>query len=166
LLNWKRIECVYLNGEGSKLVRVATLLDIPEITLLKLKMFKEVGMEHILREDFIQEVENTYNELYETRKASHFIIKHNNDIIACAGGFIKEDIPYCFYKEAQYGFIGDVYVEPRFRNQGYARVLTKEVLNWFSKKGINTIRLLASDNAKSLYKSIGFKETDQMILHR
>ncbi|QGQ45776.1 GNAT family N-acetyltransferase [Metabacillus sediminilitoris] len=129
-------------------------------------MFKEVGMEHILIEDFIQVVKNSYEELYETGKANHFVIEHDNDIIACAGAFIKEDIPYCFYKEAQYGFIGDVYVEPSFRNQGNARKLTEEVLDWFSKKEIHTIRLLASDNAKKLYQSIGFKETDQMILHR
>jgi ribosomal protein S18 acetylase RimI-like enzyme len=129
-------------------------------------MFKEVGMEHMLREDFIHVVENTYKELYESGKAKHFVIEHDNKIIACAGAFIKEDIPYCFYKEAQYGFIGDVYVDPQFRKQGYARELTNEVLNWFSNKEINTIRLLASDNARKLYQSIGFKGTDQMILHR
>jgi ribosomal protein S18 acetylase RimI-like enzyme len=148
------------------LIRAATILDIPAITLLKLKMFKEVDMEHLLRDDFVRIVEKTYKELYKAGKANHFVIEHNNDIIACAGAFIKEDIPYCFYKEEQYGFIGDVYVESRFRNQGYARKLTNEVLDWFSKKEINTIRLLASDNAKKLYKSLGFNETDQMILNR
>ncbi|MGG3624659.1 GNAT family N-acetyltransferase [Bacillus gobiensis] len=146
-------------------MRDATLLDISAITLLKLRMFKEVGMEHILREDFIKVVENTYKELYETGKAQHFVIEHNNEIIACAGAFIKEDIPYCFYKNAKYGFIGDVYVDPKFREQGYARKLTTEVLEWFSSKEINTIRLLASNNAKKLYQLIGFKATDQMILH-
>lgn len=50
-------------------------------------------MEHILREDFIQEVENTYKELYEAGKAKHFVIEHDNEIIACSGAFIKEDIP-------------------------------------------------------------------------
>jgi ribosomal protein S18 acetylase RimI-like enzyme len=152
--------------EERYLIRAGTLLDIAAITLLKQKMFKEVGMEHLLRDDFVKVVEKTYKELYETGKAIHFVIEHKNDIVACAGAFIKEDIPYCFYKEEQYGFIGDVYVEPQFRKQGYAIKLTNEVLDWFSNKEINTVRLLASDNAKKLYKSIGFKETDQMILHR
>ncbi len=152
--------------EESYLIRAATLLDISAITLLKQKMFKEVGMVHLLRSDFIQVVEKTYKELYEAEKAIHFVIEKENSIVACAGAFIKEDVPYCFYKEEQYGFIGDVYVEPLFRNQGYAKKLTNEVLDWFSKKEINTIRLLASDNARKLYKSIGFKETDQMILHK
>jgi GNAT superfamily N-acetyltransferase len=133
-------------------MRNATLLDIPAITLLKLKMFQEVGMEHKLRADFIQEVENTYKLLYETGKAQHFLIEQNNEIIACAGAFIKEDIPYCFYKDVQYGFIGDVYVEPHYRKRGYARELTNEVLNWFSEKELKSIRLLASLNARKLYK--------------
>jgi predicted GNAT family N-acyltransferase len=158
--------CHNLLLEEKNMIRAATLLDISAITLLKLKMFKEVRMEHILRDDFIQEVEKTYEELYERDKAKHFVIEHDNEIIACAGAFIKEDIPYCFYKEAQYGFVGDVYVKPQFRKQGYARKLTNEVLEWFAKKEINTIRLLASDNARKLYQSIGFKGTDQMILHR
>jgi hypothetical protein len=90
------------------MIRAATILDIPSITLLKLKMFQEVEMAHILRVDFIQKVEKSYKELYEIGKAKHFIIEYDNEIIACAGAFIKEDIPYCFYKESHYGFIGDV----------------------------------------------------------
>lgn len=147
-------------------MRASTLVDISAITVLKLRMFQEVGMENLLNVDFMQTVENTYKGLYNTDKAQHFIIEHDNKIIACAGAFIKEDIPYCFYKEAHYGFIGDVFVEPQYRKQGYARQLTNEVLNWFSKKEIHTIRLLASEDARRLYQSIGFKGTDQMILYR
>lgn len=86
--------------------------------------------------------------------------------MACAGAFIKEDIPYCFFKDPQYGFIGDVYVDPRFRRKGYAKCLTNQALNWLDEKDVRTIRLLASDHARKLYQSLGFEETDQMILHR
>lgn len=145
--------------------RAATLSDISIIASLKLKMFKEVGMEHVLKETFIQEVERIYKKLYEKGEAQHFVIEDKGEIIACAGAFIKEDIPYCFYKESPYGFIGDVYVEQPFRKQGHARGLTADVIDWFSEREIKTIRLLASDNARKLYESMGFKGTDQMILH-
>lgn len=149
------------------MIKVAEIDDIPAITLLKLKMFKEVKMEHILRSDFIQEVEKTYKEMYESGKAKHFIIENDNKVIACAGGFIKEDIPYCFFKEREYGFIGDVYVEPDFRKKGYARKLTNSVIKWLlTQKEVKTIRLLASHNARKLYESLGFKGTDEMVLHR
>ncbi|MGG1292827.1 GNAT family N-acetyltransferase [Bacillus smithii] len=147
------------------MIKAATIDDIPAITLLKLKMFREVRMEHILLDGFIQEVEKTYKELYKSCKAKHFIIKNDNKVIACAGAFIKEDIPYCFFKERKYGFIGDVYVEPDFRKKGYARILTNSVIKWLTEQEIKTIRLLASDNARKLYESLGFKGTDEMVLH-
>jgi hypothetical protein len=45
------------------MIRAATILDIPSITLLKRKMFQEVEMAHILRVDFIQKVEKSYKSL-------------------------------------------------------------------------------------------------------
>lgn len=149
------------------MIRLANKPDISKLAVLKLKMFQEVNLEYLLLENFIEEVEKSYCELYEVGKALHFVITDDHDeIVACAGGFIKDEIPYCFYKERCYGFIGDVYVEKAFRRKGYAKKLTNEVLDWFSKKEISTIRLLASSNARKLYESLGFEGTDEMILHR
>lgn len=138
--------------------------EIPAIAELKLKMFEEVGMSHLLMNNFIEEVISVYRTLYNNGKAQHFIIEDYNKIIACAGAFIKEDIPYFFYKERNYGFVGDVYVEPKFRKLGYAKTLTNAVLNWFTEQDIHTVRLLASHNARHLYESTGFKATDEMVL--
>lgn len=143
--------------------RPSRVSDIPLIAELKLKMFKEVGMLHLLINHFLEEVISTYNTLYTSESAQHFVIEEEGEIIACAGAFIKEDIPYCFYKERKYGFIGDVYVEPQFRQRGYARTLTNAVLEWLADKNIVTVRLLASHNARYLYESMGFKGTDEMI---
>jgi GNAT superfamily N-acetyltransferase len=139
--------------------------EIPSIAELKLKMFKEVDMSYLLMNNFIEEVISTYRTLYMNGKAQHFVIEDNKKIIACSGAFIKEDIPYCFYKERKYGFVGDVYVEPQFRKMGYAKALTNAVLKWFTEQDIRTVKLLASHNACLLYESVGFKGTDEMVLH-
>ncbi|MDQ0887862.1 GNAT superfamily N-acetyltransferase [Paenibacillus sp. V4I9] len=138
--------------------------EIPTIAELKLKMFEEVGMSHLLISNFIEEVISIYSTLYINGKAQHFVIEENKHVVACAGAFIKEDIPYSFYNERKYGFVGDVYVEPKFRKLGYAKLLTNAVLNWFTEQDIRTVRLLASHNARHLYESIGFKATDEMVL--
>lgn len=44
------------------MIRTATFTDISSITHLKQKMFKEVGMEDLLRDDFVQVVDKTYEE--------------------------------------------------------------------------------------------------------
>lgn len=147
------------------MIEEARVEDIPTIVTMKKRMFTEVNMQHHLHENFMNKVNATYRELYATEKAVHFIIKENKEVVACAGGFIKEDIPYCFYQEEKYGFIGDVYVHPDYRNRGYARLLTSSVMNWFAQKDIHTIRLLASSGARHLYESLGFKSTDEMILN-
>ncbi|WP_058308212.1 GNAT family N-acetyltransferase [Gracilibacillus massiliensis] len=79
---------------------------------------------------------------------------------------IKEDIPYCFYKDPQYGFIGDIFVEATYRRNGYGRLLTNCAIDWLLKMEMKTIRLLASENAKKLYQELGFQGTDEMVLYR
>ncbi len=80
-------------------MRIATVSELPEIADLKLKMFQEVGMEQILMDGFIDEVINRYGQMYESRTACHFVIESHGQIVACAGAFIKDDMPYCFYRE-------------------------------------------------------------------
>lgn len=153
------------DGEAGKVCRMATREDIPAIADLKYKMFREIGMEDLLREDFAEMVIKTYLAMYRDGTAQHYIIEADGGVVACAGAFLKEDIPYCFYKQSRYGFIGDVYVQPEYRRRGYSLVLIKAVLMFFTGLGIRTVRLLASEGAHSIYKSLGFRETDEMILH-
>ncbi|UOF90042.1 GNAT family N-acetyltransferase [Fodinisporobacter ferrooxydans] len=146
--------------------RLAVDNDIPALVTLKYKMFEEIDMAHLLVDDFISEVTEDYRKLYSLGMAQHFVIEHDGRITACAGAFIKDDIPYRYFKERQYGFIGDVYVHPEFRKRGYARTLTNAALHWFAERDVKTIRLLASQNARPLYASLGFIGTDEMVLHR
>lgn len=60
--------------------------------------------------------------------------------------------------------IGDVYTKPAFRLQGYAHLLMDEVIKWLKNKGVDTIRLLASEEARPMYIKFGFMHTDEMEL--
>ena len=141
----------------------ATIPDINEIVELKIKMFDESGHLSLLADDASSEITRKYMALYENGVAQHFVIKVNSQIIAMSGGFIKDDIPYCFMRTPIYGFIGDVYTVPNFRNKGYATALTQSVMEWLKSKEVKQIRLLAADNAKGLYRKLGFTSTDEMM---
>ncbi|MHA6484247.1 GNAT family N-acetyltransferase [Paenibacillus sp. strain BS8-2] len=136
--------------------------DIPSIVNLKYKMFEETGMAQRLLPDFHTIVEEDYRELYLAKTAQHFVVENNGRIIACAGAFIKDDAPYRYLKLRSYGFIADVYVEPEFRRQGIARTLTNATLDWFTERNIRLFRLVASDQARPIYESIGFTATKEM----
>lgn len=129
-------------------------------------MLEETGMAQRLLPDFQQLVEEDYKAFYLANTAQHFIAEKDNQPIACAGAFIKDDAPYRYLKLRSYGFIADVYVDPQFRRQGIARTLTNATLDWFLEKNIRLFRLVASDEARPLYESIGFTATKEMGMFR
>lgn len=146
------------------MIREANMGDIHAIVELKLKIFDESGHIHLLSKSAYQDILNKYNSLYKDNIAQHFVIEQNNQIIACAGAFLKNDMPYCFFNQPIYGFVGDVYTLPNYRRQGYSHLLMNEVIDWFKTKGVNTIRLLASSQARNMYVELGFNTTDEMVL--
>lgn len=137
---------------------------LPCIAKLKQAMFEEVGKGHLLASDFVALVLADYQELYRSAKAQHVLAIDGGAIIAMAGGFIKSDIPYRYFRTPRYGFVGDVYTLPRARNQGLATKLNIEVLGWLKKQGVDTVRLLASDVARPVYEGLGFQATHEMAL--
>jgi GNAT superfamily N-acetyltransferase len=61
------------------------------------------------------------------------------------------------------GLILNVYVDPAHRRQGVARVLTETIIRWAPGAGIVRLVLHASPDGKSLYESLGFLASNEMI---
>lgn len=161
-------EACVKNKEANKvgeMIKKAKLNDLEMIVKYKLKMFEDAKLKGLLSNDAYDQILNNYQTLYKEGKAQHFISVVKGFNVGCAGAFLKNDLPYCFYKQSVYGFIGDVYTLPAYRNKGHADRLSKNAIEWLRKKGIQTIRLLASEQAKSLYKKHGFSVSDEMILN-
>ncbi len=106
----------------------------------------------------------SYQALYAVGTARHFLVEVDGQTVACTGAFLKEDLPYCFYRRSFYGFIGDVYTLPGYRRRGYAERLAIEAIDWLKGHGVEMIRLLATPQARSLYVRLGFEPTDEMVL--
>jgi GNAT superfamily N-acetyltransferase len=62
------------------------------------------------------------------------------------------------------GWIQNVYTEPEFRRSGIARRLMAVLIEWCKSEGFRTIWLHASDEGRTLYKSLGFLPTNEMRL--
>ncbi|HUE86018.1 MAG TPA: GNAT family N-acetyltransferase [Vicinamibacterales bacterium] len=146
--------------------RAATKADLPAIIALKASMFAETGRAHLLADRFEELVLADYERLYDAGEAAHFVAVEGDEIVAMAGGFIKADLPYRYFKNPRYGFVGDVYTRPLVRKMGLARDLSELVLSWCWSQGVNTVRLLASEAGRPIYAALGFVSTDEMVLHR
>jgi GNAT superfamily N-acetyltransferase len=146
------------------MIRPADGADLPTIVDLKLRMFEEAGMADLLADDAYERVLRHYRGLYVAGSAMHFLMEKEGQIVACAGAFLKDDLPYCFFRQPTYGFLGDIYTRPEYRTQGYATQLTANVIDWLRGQGVEMIRLLATPPAQALYVTLGFEPTGEMIL--
>ena len=85
-------------------------------------------------------------------------------IIATAAVSFYETAPKPWNLESKYAFISSMYTEPEYRRQGIGGRLLKEALDFSRSKGITHATLHASQSGKSLYESVGFKDTNEMRL--
>ncbi|MBP2001389.1 GNAT superfamily N-acetyltransferase [Paenibacillus shirakamiensis] len=146
------------------MIRESTIQELRTIIELKLSMFQDAELDHLLNDKASEIIEREYLKMYDQNKIRHFVIDIDNEIAGCAGAFIKNDIPYCFYKTPFFGFIGDVYIKKNFRRKGYAKQLTEEVITWLKSKDVKMIKLLATPEAAGLYSDLGFEKTGDMTL--
>ncbi|MGR6034268.1 MAG: GNAT family N-acetyltransferase [Candidatus Nitrosoglobus sp.] len=145
-------------------IKKATVAQLPEIVALKLLMYQDAELLYLLTDDFVDRVLEDYRILYRSKKAIHFVAVDNKRIIFIAGGFIKADLPYKYYKWPFYGFLSDVYTVPSARRIGLATQLSQQVLEWLKSKGVCQVRLIATPSGRPLYERLGFTATDEMML--
>jgi GNAT superfamily N-acetyltransferase len=146
------------------MIRTATTDDLPAVVRLKIKMIEEASLAELFARDVSEQALTRYAALYAAGTAQHFVIEQDSTIVACAGAFLKDDLPFCFHRPPVYGFIGDVYTDTSHRRRGYARQLTFEAIDWLKERGVVMIRLLATPQARPLYAGMGFQPSDEMVL--
>jgi GNAT superfamily N-acetyltransferase len=145
-------------------IEKVTANQLPRIVELKLAMFQEAGLAYLLADDFLTRVLQDYQALYASQDAVHFVALERGEVVAMAGGFLKSDLPYRYYKQPCYGFVGDVYTTPAARHKGLASQLSRMVLEWLKSRGVRHVRLLATPAARPIYERLGFRATDEMAL--
>ena len=62
-------------------------------------------------------------------------------------------------------WILNIYVEPAYRRQGFARAVIEALLHWCRENGFQSVALHASEHGRSLYEKIGFRPTNEMRLN-
>lgn len=144
--------------------RAATAQDLRRVVAMKLAMFEESGHANAFAANASEVIFGDYQRLYVTSEAQHFVAETEGAVVACAGAFLKSDLPFRYFQVPVYGFIGDVFTEPAFRARGIAKALNEKALAWLRLKGVSMVRLLASEAGRPLYAKLGFVASDEMVL--
>jgi GNAT superfamily N-acetyltransferase len=108
-----------------------------------------------------------FESLRDGSYAGWLAIDEGNRVIAGAGAHVKPQLPRVSHGGLQVSagpapLIVNVYTDPRWRRQGIARALMRELMNWALARGCDRVMLHASDNARHLYETLGFVPTNEM----
>lgn len=97
--------------------------------------------------------------LAQERYLGWLVVANNTKVVGGVGLWLLDWLPHPTDLTCQRGHVVDVYVQPDFRGQGWARRLMETLLDWCEDRGIITVTLSASPDGEHLYRSLGFEQT-------
>ena len=142
-----------------KMIRKATVDDIPTISELYREQFREMAK---LIPDFIKEGEQSIEFLEKTISDddSDILVYENDDTVV---GFIllqaKERPDFDFMIPGKYCYIMDIIVTESHRNKGFGTALMNSAKDWAKEQNcsfINLDVLVNNHGAIKLYEKLGF----------
>lgn len=150
-------------------IRPATPTDIPAV----LPMVQSVCDFHRRLEphryDFLPDIAQRYATWLPRRAADPQSVFLIAELEGVTSGFlvgeVLDEIPIFTIK--RYGFIHDLWVEPRARRHGLGRMLVSEAVARFRSMGVTQVRgdtAAANNNARTLVAGLGFVPTTVQVL--
>jgi len=97
-------------------------------------------------------------------KYAGWITSDSQRPIASAGLLILDWAPHFLDPTCdQRGYILNIFVEPEYRRQGLAQMLTKECIAEARRRGIGVVALHASEKGRPVYEKLGFSASNEML---
>lgn len=97
-------------------------------------------------------------------RGGYYLVDRNEDDSLSGWILLGENNDY--FTDKKHGFIYDVYVLPQYRGKGISKKLLNEGKAEFKKQGYEEVRLnvFASNFAKEIYKNLGYKELNSIMV--
>jgi GNAT superfamily N-acetyltransferase len=144
-------------------IRDATTADIPAIVRHRLRMFEDMGVAVDTR---------TVSAAFATWLDVHlpagtyraWLVEHHDRVVAGGGMSVLPWPPGPRELSGRLPIVYNVYTEPAHRRRGLARAIMQAMHAWCLQAGYRTVGLAASDEGRSLYDSLGYRESPQPYL--
>jgi len=147
-------------------IRKAGVEDLKHILHHRRAMFEEMGFRDTLVLDRVDDLSQAYfSEALQTGTYRGWIAEELNGEIVGGGGIVVADWPgYPGENNAERVWILNMYTEPRARHHGVAKRLLEAMIEWCRTNGFGSVSLHASSAGRPLYETIGFQQTNEMML--
>ena len=139
--------------------------DVALITRHRVAMFVDAGSapDPVLAEMALH-FEPWVQRMIAADKYAGWITQDGDRPIASAGLLILDWAPhYLDPVGEQRGYILNVFVEPEYRGQGLAKMLTRECMEEARRRGIGVVALHASKKGQPVYERLGFTASNEML---
>lgn len=95
-----------------------------------------------------------------------FLAELQGQAVAGLGMMFQEYPPRPGDSSCARGYIFNVYTEPPHRRKGLAKRLMEAALSECKARGLEMVTLHASEMGLSLYETLGFEQSNEMIIRR
>lgn len=145
------------------IIRDATPGDIPTIVHHRLRMFEEMGV--ALDRHAVSSAFSAW--LAEQLPAGTYrawLVEHQGCTVAGGGLVALPWPPGPRELSGHLPIVYNIYTEPAHRRRGLARAIMHTIHAWCLEAGYRTVGLSASDEGRSLYDSLGYREPPRPYL--
>ena len=146
-------------------LRSATFADLPVVLRHRREMFREMGGNYQRQLDSFENASQQYFQS-ALQDDSYVGLLGEIDGTAVAGGGLViapwPGSPLNF--QPRRAWILNIYVEPDYRRQGFARIIAEALIQWCRENGFQSVALHASEYGRSLYERLDFRPTNEMRL--
>ncbi len=152
-------------SNGAFVIREATAADVDIIVHHRRSMFADMGKSSERgREAMARTAHPMIEAALKDGSYRGWLVEIDGRVIAGGGVHIVPFQPTPMYPDPRRAWILNVYTEPEFRRQGFARLVLETILMWCRKEGLKRVFLHSSDFGRPLYESLGFEPTTEMKL--
>jgi ribosomal protein S18 acetylase RimI-like enzyme len=147
-------------------IRPATAEDALEISRQRVCMFADMGFGTAASREaiFPSTVEFIKSALQQGFYRGWVAETDDGEIVAGGGVLLALWPPSAIDGKTQRPYIINMYTHPAYRRQGLAHQIMNHILEFLRAEGFSIARLNASEDGQSVYESLGFHLSNEMVL--
>jgi len=147
-------------------IRMAGVEDLKHILHHRRAMFEEMGFRDTAVLDRVDDLSRKYfSEALRVGTYRGWLAEEWNAQIVGGGGIVIADWPgYPGENHAKRAWILNMFTEAGARHRGVANRLLEVMIDWCRIRGFSAVSLHASSAGRPLYETVGFQQTNEMML--
>jgi len=147
-------------------IRKAGVEDLKHLLHHRRAMFEEMGFRDTSVLDRVEDLSREYfSASLRIGTYSGWLAEEVSGQVVGGGGIVVADWPgFPGESRAERAWILNMYTEPGARRSGVAKRLLEVMIEWCRIQGFSAVSLHASAAGRPLYETVGFQQTNEMML--